>query len=79
MPLSFGKMILLIDLILFSYLSLYSKTLDYLNVLDFFDTNVFKFDLNIENDVFTIENDKGYLKFRLGLNMRLHLLVIICL
>lgn len=48
-------MILLIDLILFSYLSLYSKTPDYLNVLDFFDTNVFRFDFNIENDVFTIE------------------------
>lgn len=66
MPLSFGKMILLIDLILFPYLSLYSKTPDYLNVLDFFDTNAFKFDFNIENDVFTIENDKGYLKFRVG-------------
>ncbi|MCD2371709.1 N-acetylmuramoyl-L-alanine amidase, partial [Borreliella burgdorferi] len=47
----------MIDLILFSYLSLYSKTPDYLNVLDFFDTNVFKFDFNIENDVFTIENN----------------------
>ncbi len=66
MPSNFGKMILLIDLFLFSYLSLYSNTSDYLNVLDFFDANVFKFDFNIENDVFTIENDKGYLKFRVG-------------
>ncbi len=66
MPLSFGKTILLINLVFFSSLSLYSQALDYLNVLDFFDTNVFKFDFNIENDVFTIENNKGYLKFRVG-------------
>ncbi|ASQ29409.1 N-acetylmuramoyl-L-alanine amidase [Borrelia miyamotoi] len=65
MQLSFGKIILLINII-FVYLSLEAQEADYVNILDSFDSKFFKFNFSIENDILTIENEKGHLKIKVG-------------
>ncbi|QFP41705.1 N-acetylmuramoyl-L-alanine amidase [Borrelia miyamotoi] len=65
MQLSFGKIILLINVI-FVYLSLEAQEADYVNIIDSFDSKFFKFNFSIENDILTIENEKGHLKLKVG-------------
>ncbi len=65
MQLNFGKIILLINLI-FVFLFVHADEFDYVNILDSFDSNFFKFNFNIERDILTIEHEKGHLKLKVG-------------
>ena len=66
MQLSFGKIILLINLIFSYYLSLEAQEVSYINILDSLNSKFFKFNFDIKNDILTIEHAKGYLKIKVG-------------
>ncbi|AWG43019.1 N-acetylmuramoyl-L-alanine amidase [Candidatus Borreliella tachyglossi] len=65
MQLSFGKIILSINLI-FLCAILKAQEFDYVNILDVLDGRFFKFNFSIESDILTIEHVKGHLKFKVG-------------
>ncbi|UPA16511.1 N-acetylmuramoyl-L-alanine amidase [Borrelia coriaceae] len=52
--------------LIFVSLFLNAQEVDYVNILDSFDSNVFKFNFNIESDILTIEHEKGHLKLKVG-------------
>ncbi|UCP01666.1 N-acetylmuramoyl-L-alanine amidase family protein [Borrelia hermsii] len=52
--------------LIFVFLFLDAREFDYVNILDSFDSRRFKFNFNIENDILTIEHEKGHLKLKVG-------------
>nr|WP_024653382.1 N-acetylmuramoyl-L-alanine amidase [Borrelia persica] len=52
--------------LVFVFSFLHANEVEYVNILDSFDSKFFKFNFNIERDILTIEHEKGYLKLKEG-------------
>ncbi|UPA07217.1 N-acetylmuramoyl-L-alanine amidase [Borrelia anserina] len=52
--------------LIFVSLFLDAQEIGYVNIIDSFDSKFFKFNFNIDNDILTIEHEKGHLKLKVG-------------